>query len=472
MNTLLKKESEEWRSLFEKLASQGATYLNSINDRPTSTKNSVEALTNLNNVGVGTLGALKQFNERFEPLMVASSGPRYWGFVTGGTTPAAIAGDWLTAIYDQNPQGLKGSGDVSANIEIETIQLLLDLFRLPKDFFGGFVTGAMMSNFTCMAVARQWIGKQNGKDIAKEGITTPIKIVTTTPHSSSIKALSLLGAGSSNIITIDTLKGNREAMDVDGLEHYLKNNPAEPFILISSAGTVNTVDFDDFTAIAKLKEKYSFWWHIDAAFGGFAACSSMRQHLVKGWEQADSITVDCHKWLNVPYESALFFVKQKHGVLQVETFQNSNAPYLGNPVENFNYLNFLPENSRRLKALPAWFSLVAYGKDGICEWVDNNIGHAEHFGKGIENSQSFELLAPVRLNTVCFSLRNEVNQNEVNEFLNTLNATGQVFMTPTVYKDRKGIRAAFVNWRTTTEDVSHVLALMNEVLTQLRKKVV
>jgi glutamate/tyrosine decarboxylase-like PLP-dependent enzyme len=472
MNTLLKEESEEWRSLFEKIVSQGATYLNSINDRPTSSKYSVEAQTNLNNAGVGTLGALQQFNKRFEPLMVASSGPRYWGFVTGGTTPAAIAGDWLTTIYDQNPQGLKGVGDVSANIEIETIQLLLDLFRLPKDFFGGFVTGAMMSNFTCMAVARQWVGKQQGKDIAKGGITSSIKIITTTPHSSSIKALSLLGVGSSNIIKIDTLKGNREAMDVEALERYLKNNASEPFILISSAGTVNTVDFDDFTAIAKLKEKYSFWWHIDAAFGGFAACSSMRQHLVKGWEHADSITVDCHKWLNVPYESALFFVKQKHGVLQVETFQNSNAPYLGSPLENFNYLNFLPENSRRLKALPAWFSLVAYGKDGIREWIDNNIAHAEQFGKGIENSQPFELLAPVRLNTVCFSLKNEVNQNEVNEFLNALNATGQVFMTPTVYKDRKGIRAAFVNWRTTTDDVSHVLALIHEVLTQLRKKVV
>ncbi|MFN8889981.1 MAG: pyridoxal phosphate-dependent decarboxylase family protein, partial [Cyclobacteriaceae bacterium] len=184
----------------------------------------------------------------------------------------------------------------------------------------------------------------------------------------------------------------------------------------------------------------------------------------------DSITVDCHKWLNVTYESALFFVKQKHGVLQVETFQNSNAPYLGNPIENFNYLNFLPENSRRLKALPDWFSLVAYGKDGIREWVDSNIAYAEQFGKGVEQSHAFELLAPVRLNTVCFSLKEEVKPNEVNTFLNTLNETGKVFMTPTVYKDRKGIRAAFVNWRTTTEDVNRVLALMHEVVTQMRNE--
>ena len=187
-----------------------------------------------------------------------------------------------------------------------------------------------------------------------------------------------------------------------------------------------------------------------------------------GWEHADSITIDCHKWLNVPYESALFFVKQKHSVLQVETFQNSNAPYLGNPLENFNYLNFLPENSRRLKALSVWFSLVAYGQEGVRSIVDDNISHAAGFGKGIETSLDFELLAPVRLNTACFTLRKKTNPNEVTVFLNTLNATGKVFMTPTLYKDRKGIRAAFVNWRTTTDDVNLVLGLMNEVINQFR----
>ncbi|NOS56043.1 MAG: aspartate aminotransferase family protein, partial [Cyclobacteriaceae bacterium] len=328
MNALLKKESEEWSSLFELISTQSVAYLKDLHDRPTSPSQVPTLRSKLDQFGLGTLGALQQFNERFETLMVGSSGPRYWGFVTGGTTPAAIAGDWLSTVYDQNPQGLKGQGDVSANLEIETIQLLLDLFHLPPDFFGGFVTGATMSNFTCLAVARQWVGKQLGIDIAKEGVAKGIKVLTATPHSSSIKSLALLGIGSNNVVNIVTEAGNREAIDIDALEHYFSNNSSEPVILISSAGTVNTVDFDDFKSIAKLKEKYSFWWHIDAAFGGFVACSSHHQHLVAGWEQADSIIIDCHKWLNVPYESAVFFVKQKHSVLQVETFQNSNAPYL------------------------------------------------------------------------------------------------------------------------------------------------
>ncbi|MGN7987727.1 pyridoxal phosphate-dependent decarboxylase family protein [Pedobacter sp. 22226] len=443
---------------------QGIDYLNQIHERSTASSGDVEIIGDLNEQGTGTIEALKQFNQRFEPIMVASSGPRYWGFVTGGTTPAAIAGDWLSTIYDQNTQSANGGGDISATIELETIQLLLSLFNLPKDFFGGFVTGATLSNFTCLAVGRQWIGKQLGKDFAREGLSGKVNILSATPHSSAIKSLSMLGLGSGNVIQVKVMQGNREALDVADLELKIQALHGEPFILISSAGTVNTVDFDNFEAINALKDKYNFWWHIDAAFGGFAACSPKYSHLVKGWENADSITVDCHKWLNVPYESAVFFVKDKHQLLQVETFQNSNAAYLSNPMENFSYLNFLPENSRRLKALPAWFTLTSYGKAGYQEIVESNVENALKFAGFINENPNFELLAPVRLNTVCFSLTDE---SLVSPFLTKLNASGKVFMTPTFYNGKKGIRAAFVNWRTKEEDVELVTAIMAEILTEL-----
>lgn len=464
MHSTLKNDLEILPSLLETAKQQGLNYLNEIDTRATSVKHSFQAKSKLDETGTGTLGALNEFNQRLEPLMVASSGPRYWGFVTGGTTPAAMVGDWLTSVYDQNAQKVKGDGDISANIEIETIGLLLDLFRLPNDFFGGFVTGATMSNFTCLGVARQWAGKQQGRDVAKDSVTIPIKVLTATPHSSAVKSLAMLGMGSNNITKVKVLEGNREAMDVIDLENHLKALYGAPAIVIASGGTVNTVDFDDFVALRELKSKYNFWLHIDAAFGGFAACSHEHQHLLQGWGNADSITIDCHKWLNVPYESALFFIKQKHNLLQVETFQNSNAPYLGNPMENFDYLNFLPENSRRLKALPAWFTLIAYGKKGISDMVDNNIQLAKLFGNYIEQHPAFELLAPVRLNTVCFTLRGEKNPERVQEFLFKLNATGKVFMTPTVYNGRKGIRAALVNWRTTKTDVEMVVELMNKLI--------
>ncbi|WP_407485210.1 pyridoxal phosphate-dependent decarboxylase family protein [Elizabethkingia miricola] len=469
MKDSLKSDSLRIEHLLNTIKEQGVEYLNSISDRATSVDNKlIPEKQVLPEKGFGTEEVLRLFNKRFEPLMVASSGPRYLGFVTGGSTPASVAGDWLSTIYDQNTQSVKGQGDISAVIEMETIAMLRDLLKLPKSFLGGFVTGAMMSNFTCLAVARQWYGKEKNTDIAKEGMMMPVHVLTATPHSSAIKSLSLLGMGSSNIIKIKTEKGNREAICIKDLEDHIQKLNGEPFILISSAGTVNTVDFDDFAAIRKLKENYNFWWHIDAAFGGFAVCSDTYKHLVRDWEYADSITVDCHKWLNVPYESAVFFIKEEYKLLQVETFQNSNAPYLGDPLESFNYLNFLPENSRRLKALPAWFSLMAYGKDGYRDIVENSIFCSKQFGAFIEKSNDFELLAPVRLNTICFTLKGEEMQEKVNQFLELLNATGKVFMTPTNYNQRKGIRAAFVNWRTTTQDIELITETMATLITNFK----
>jgi len=467
MNSVLQHDLNDLENILEKAKQQGIDFLNDLENIPTSNKNSIDYTRELNELGLGSLSALKEFNERLAPLMVASPGPRYWGFVTGGSTPASIVGDWLATVYDQNTQAIKAQGGASALIEFETINLLLQLFQLPDSFLGGFVTGATMSNFTSLGVARQWFGKQFGKDFAKSGISEPITILTATPHASSIKSLAMLGIGSNNYTTIKTIEGNREAMDISDLEKNIESLNGRPFILISSAGTVNTADFDDFKIISKLKGKYNFWWHIDAAFGGFAAVSDKFKHLVEGWEGADSITIDCHKWLNVPYESAFYLVKKEHTTLQIETFQNSNAPYLGNPLENFNYLNVLPENSRRLRALPVWFSLLAYGKEGFCDIVENSASMALHFGNELIEDGNFELLAPIRLNNVCFTLKGDHNQEKVSQFLTELNDRGKVFMTPTIYRNRKGIRASFVNWRTNETDIKVVIDEMKEILNAL-----
>lgn len=466
MNKQLQEDLSSLEKIMQLVSRQGLDYLKKIDERYTAANREASSAGRLPEKGLGTIETLQQFNNRWEPLMVASSGPRYWGFVTGGTTPAAIAGDWLTTVYDQNTQTIKGDGDISAAIELETVQLLRELLELPDDFLGGFVTGATMSNFTCLAVARQWLGRQGGTDIAKDGITQPLPVLTATPHSSAVKSLALLGFGSNNITAVNTMEGNREAMDIAGLEAKIRQLNGRPFILISSAGTVNTVDFDDFTAIAALRKKYRFWWHIDAAFGGFAILSDTHKQLLQDWDQADSITVDGHKWLNVPYENAVFFINRTHRLLQVSTFQNSNAPYLGDPLEQFNYLNLLPENSRRLKALPAWFTLNAYGREGYRYIIENSILLARDFGAFIESRPQLQLLAPVRLNTVCFSLSDAADHPEkVTAFLSALNKTGDVFMTHTQYKGTAGIRAAFVNFRTTGKDIERVKTVIQRLFT-------
>jgi glutamate/tyrosine decarboxylase-like PLP-dependent enzyme len=468
MNYNLEKDLQNFPSILQQVKEEATAFLSQINDLPTAVLAQSLEDHALPQNGLNTEGALNLFKEKFADLMVASTGSRYWGFVTGGTTPAALAGDWLTSLYDQNCQSnSKNRGDVSAVVEFETVKILRGLLGLPDAFWGGFVTGATMSNFTCLGVARQWYGQKIGLDIAEEGLfgLKDMKILSAMPHSCVYKNLSMLGIGRKNLIKIKTLPDNREAMDVVDLEENLKILRGQPCIVIASGGTVNTVDFDDMLAISELKKKYDFWWHIDAAFGAFAACSPKYADLLRGWDEADSIAVDLHKWLNVPYDSAVAFVKEEHLNLQRETFQNANAAYLGDPKADFNFLNFIPENSRRMRALPAWMTLMAYGRKGYQDIVERNVDNAKHLGDLITQSIDFQLVAPVRLNCVCFTLCGKP-QAEVTLFLNKLTESGRVYMTPTVYLGQPAIRAAFVNWRTEKADVDLAFVEMNAVLNQ------
>jgi glutamate/tyrosine decarboxylase-like PLP-dependent enzyme len=413
--------------------------------------------------GIGAEAAIDLFQAKYAHLMAATTGPRYWGFVTGGVTPAALAGDWLASTYDQNPQDNNRTGDISVVVEWDTVQLLRDMFGLPDYFFGGFTSGATMCNFTGIAVGRQWLGEKLGVDIAQEGLMglKNIKVFSAVPHSCIHKDLAMLGIGRSSLVKIAALP-KREAMDIKDLERHLMAQNGQPCIVTTSGGTVNTVDFDDMKAIADLKKRFEFWWHIDAAFGGFAACSPKFSGLLEGWHAADSISIDLHKWMNVPYGSAISFVQNKYAAQQLNTFQNANAAYLGDPHAAINMLNYIPENSRRQLALPTWMSLMAYGREGYRDIVERNVADARHFGKLLNSSADFELLAPVRLNVVCFTLSNK-SPESVLAYLERVNKSGKVYMTPTVYAGKTAIRAAFVNWSTERADVNFVFELMKSL---------
>lgn len=439
--------------LLEKIKNHSVDFLENINEIPTFPElDNVYLPSLLNKSGLGGEKTLEEFIQRFYKGIVSSGGSRYFGFVTGGTTPAALMGDWLVSTFDQNATACDYSS--AAQIEEESIQLLKQLFGLPESFSGAFVTGATMANFVGLAIGRQWVAKQLGINLSLDGLYSipPIKIVSATPHSSILKALSMLGMGRNNMHYIPTMEG-REAIDIKALEKYLKQLNGEPCIVVANAGTVNTVDFDDLKRIGELKKRCNFFLHVDGAFGGFAFCSAKYKHFVEGLEEADSITIDAHKWLNVPYDSAMQFTK--HPKLQLQVFQN-NAVYLGDISDTPDFVHLVPENSRRLRALPVWFTIKAYGQNGYEEIIERNCRLAQLLSGKIDESKNFKLLSTTRLNVVCFTIHageQVMTLENIQQFLNVVNETGNAFFTQTIYKGRPGIRAAISNWRTEEKDI-------------------
>jgi len=410
----------------------------------------------LDETGAGFEAALARFHQRFAPGFSASAGPRYLGFVTGGATPAALAGDWLAAAWDQNPTS--GLDSTAPDLERETLGCLRALFGLPDAFDGAFVTGATMSNFVGLAIGREWLGERAGVQVARDGVAAlgPVRILSGAPHSSVPKAAAMLGLGREAVQALP-LQPGREAVDLCALATRLAASGGAPCIVVANAGTVNTGDFDDLRAIAALRERHPFWLHVDAAFGGFAATCPEHAHLVDGLALADSICIDAHKWLNVPYDAAVQFSRRAD--LQLRVFMNG-AAYLGAPGGRPDFVHLTPENSRRLRALPAWFALRAYGREGVRAIVRDACAHAARLGAMLDASAAFELLAPVRLNVVCFALRSAptgpAGEAPTQAFVRRVRDAGETFVTPTVLHGRWGIRAAFSNWRTRDDDVERV----------------
>ncbi|MFD0364805.1 pyridoxal phosphate-dependent decarboxylase family protein [Nocardia sp. GCM10030253] len=414
--------------------------------------------------GIGLRQALSEFQRRWEPNFSGSAGPRYLGFVTGGATPASIAGDWLTSALDQN--AMSGGDSTATDLEQETVGWIGQLFGLAQHT-GAFVSGATTSSLVGLAIAREWLGEQLGVSVAAAGVGAlgPVHVLSGSPHSSIAKSLSMLGIGRDRLQRIPTLP-DREAVDVDQLAAALAALDGRPAIVVANAGTVNTVDFDDLRAIAALRERFPFWLHVDGAFGAFAALSPQHAHLVDGLAEADSVCVDLHKWLNVPYDAAVQFTRRRD--LQARVFQNSGAAYLGAPTVEPTFGDLVPENSRRLRALPAWFTLSAYGREGHREIVQRNISGAGRLGDQLAATGLIRLLAPVRLNVVCFTLADRPTSDRVDALAEAIAKSGETFITPTFYDGHPGLRAAVSNWRTTDADIDRACRAITTAVRALR----
>ncbi len=401
--------------------------------------------------------AVTEWLRRAEAGIVASPGPRFFGFVNGGSTPAALAGDWLASAIDQNA-GMWLSSPAAAQTELTVLRWLKELFGLPADWVGALTSGATMANLVGLAAARQWAGERLGFDPALDGLSgyPAIPVVSSTEiHASAVKALGTLGLGRGTVRKVPAPGG---AISIPDLQTALAEING-PVIVVANAGEVNTGAFDDIDAVADVCHAHSggAWLHVDGAFGLFASVSPRFAQFNRGIDRADSVAADGHKWLNVPYDCGFSFVRDDAALRS--SFNATGAYIAPTPDLGWDPHTHVPEMSRRFRGLAAWCALRAYGREGYREMVERCVDNAHAFANWIDGNNGVTLMAPAPLNIVCFRYVPEgMGDIETDAFnrnaVAAIQRDGRAYVTGTIWNGRAAIRAAFDNWATTTEDVN------------------
>ena len=409
--------------------------------------------------GVEPAAAVEEWLGRAEPGIVASSGPRCFGWVIGGTTPAALAGDWLAAALNQCAAGWDLS-PAAIQTELTVLLWLKELFGLPTGWVGALTSGTSMSHLVGLAAARQWASGRLGFDAARDGLAgrPPIPVLSSTEiHVSAVKALATLGLGRSSLRRLPAPAGT---LDLDALAAALAAIDG-PAIVVANAGEVNTGAFDDISAMADLCAGHpgGAWLHVDGAFGLFAAASPLTAHLVRGVERADSVAADAHKWLNVPYDSGFVLVRDAEALRAAFAVTAAYiAPSDGTAWDPFRQ-SHTPELARRFRGLPVWCALKTLGRTGVQALVERCLGNAAAFARWVTAEPGLELVAPAPLNIVCFRYAPVGLDAGATDAFNravvaALHADGRVVVSGTTWRGRDAVRAAFVNWATGPADVA------------------
>jgi glutamate/tyrosine decarboxylase-like PLP-dependent enzyme len=460
---------EELDEVLAFVAGEARRYVEGVDGRPLRTPDADERALKLTaplpEEGAGALEALRELLEDGLPASVTSSGPRFFHYVIGGATPAAMAAAWLTDAIDQNP-GLWPASPLGSALGKVATDWLLDLFGLPASWGGTLVTGGTMANYAGLAAARRWCGLQQAIDVEEAGLHAipPIPVFSSGYiHSSARKAVAMLGLGRSSIRTFE--RDGIGRVDLQALRDALRETNG-PSIVIANAGEVNAGDFDPIEEMAIVADDHGAWLHVDGAFGLFAALSPRTRHLVAGIEGARSVSADGHKWLNVPHDTGFTFLRDPE--LLNEAFAIS-AAYLKTDEERPNLMLRTPESSQRARGIAVWATLRAYGREGYRAIVERHLGLAQRMAERVDDAPDLERLAEVPLNIVCFRYRppgiedpaaiDEVNRRIGEEILQD----GRVYVGTTTYDGKVAFRPAIVNWRTREEDVDLLVDVIREL---------
>jgi glutamate/tyrosine decarboxylase-like PLP-dependent enzyme len=387
------------------------------------------------------------------PATVASPGPRYFGFVTGGALPAALAADWLASAWDQNAFS-RVSSPAAAAVELVVERWALEALALPLDAAVGITTGATTANFTCLAAARHALLARVGWDVEADGLFGAPEIrvlVGEQVHASLLSALRYVGLGADRAERVPT--DDQGAMRADALA--LDDRPT---IVCAQAGEVATGAVDPLDAIADIAGEHGAWVHVDGAFGLWAAASPQYRHLTRGAERAQSWAVDAHKWLNVPYDGAFSIVADRAAV---RAAMSMRASYLPDEAGR-EPIDYVPEASRRARALPIYAALRQLGRSGVVELVDRCCALARRLAGAMEELDGAQVLNDVVLNQVLvrFGDSDEVTRAVIER----VQRGGEAWLGGTVWRGQAAARVSVSNWSTTEEDIDRLAAALADGL--------
>jgi glutamate/tyrosine decarboxylase-like PLP-dependent enzyme len=400
--------------------------------------------------GVAPEVVIDELAAKVPPGISASAGPRYFGFVTGGSMPAPLAADWLVSAWDQNV-ALYVMSPAIAVLEEVCSAWIADLLGLPEGSAAGFVTGCQAANTAGLAAGRHAVLERAGWDVESDGLFGAPAIEVFAGEQAHVTigvSLRLLGLGAGRVTSVPADDLGR--MDAAALADAMAGVEG-PAIVCAQAGEVNTGAMDPIDAIADVADRHDAWLHVDGAFGLWAAASPALREQVRGLERADSWATDAHKWLNVPYDSGIVVVADPEAQRAALSMQ---AAYL-TPGAGRDGSSYALESSRRARVVPVYAALRSLGRDGVAELVDRCCALARQMADELAACPQLELLAPVTLNQV---LLGRVGGGEVADAVARIQDEGVCWLGGTVFRGRPAIRVSVSNWSTTPEDITRSAA--------------
>lgn len=443
------KESE-LQILLNDAARRGIAYREDATERhvaplPDAVSDVEQFVEPLPDAGTDDREVLAMLDRLGSPATVAMTGPRYFGFVIGGSLPVTVATNWLSTAWDQNV-GMHEVTPATSTLERVAMNWMIELFGLPADTAASFVTGATVANFTGLAAARNRVFADIGWNVEADGLigAPPVTIIVSEEaHPTVFKSLGMLGFGRNRVV--------RAAVDSQGRIDANRFPAIDgPTIICTQAGNVNTGAFDPVGDICDLAKPKGAWVHVDGAFGLWAAASPDKAHLCSGFSDADSWATDAHKWLNVPYDSGVAFVRD---AASLQSAMAIKADYLMTETEYRNPSDFTPELSRRARGVDVWAALKSLGRQGVAEMIDRCCSNARRFAVGLK-AAGHDVLNDVVLNQVLVSFGDDATNRSI---IKRIQEDGTCWCGVTVWQQKTAMRISVCNWSTTEEDVDRSL---------------